>query len=47
MKVELEGGEVLSAEWVEVWHENGTILIGTGDDLKTCELNELSKIEKE
>ena len=46
MKVQLESGEVFNAEWVEVWHENNTVLIGTGDDLKTCELNELSKIEE-
>lgn len=30
MKVKLESGDVLIAEWVELWHENNTVLVGAG-----------------
>jgi len=46
MKVKLESGEVLSAKWVELWHENNTVLVGVGDDVETYELNEISKIKE-
>lgn len=47
MKIKLESGEVLIAEWVELWHENNTVLVGAGDNVETYELNEISKIEEQ
>ena len=47
MKIKLECGETLIAEWVELWHENNTVLVGTGDDAQTYSIGEIDKITKE
>ena len=48
MKVKLESGEVLIAEWVELWHENNAVLIGTGDeDGRHYEARKLTQAVKE
>lgn len=46
MKVKLENGETLNAEWVELWHENNTVLVGTGDDAQTYSIGEIDKVER-
>ena len=44
MEVKLENGEVLKAEWIEVWHENNTILVETRDDVLKFSLEEIDTI---
>lgn len=45
MEVKLENGEVLQAEWIEVWRENNTILVGTRDDVLKFSLEEIDTIK--
>ena len=45
MEVKLENGEVLQAEWIEVWRENNTILVGTIDDVLKFSLEEIDTIK--
>ena len=44
MKVKLENGEVLKAEWVEVWREDNSILVGTKDDVLKLSLEDIDTI---
>ena len=44
MKVKLENGEVLNAEWIEVWREDNSILVGTRDDVLKFSLEEIDVI---
>lgn len=46
LHVRLEDGGSVLADWVELWHENNTVLIGTGGNVETYKLNEISKIEE-
>ena len=45
MEVKLENGEVLQAEWIEVWRENNSILVGTIDDVLKFSLEEIDTIK--
>ena len=45
MEVKLENGEVLQAEWIEVWRENNTILVETRDDVLKFSLEEIDTIK--
>ena len=45
MEVKLENGEVLKAEWIEVWRENNSILVGTRDDVLKFSLEEIDTIK--
>lgn len=47
MKVILEDGGEISADWVELWHENNTVLVGVGGDAQTYSIGEIDKITKE
>ena len=40
MEVKLENGEVLQAEWIEVWREDNSIVVGTRDDVLKFSLEE-------
>ena len=44
MEVKLENGEVLKAEWIEVWREDNSILVGTKDDVLKCSLEDRDTI---
>ena len=46
LRVRLEGGGSVLADWVEVWHENNTVLVGTGDDAQTYSIGEIDKVER-
>lgn len=46
LRVRLEDGGSVLADWVEIWHENNTVLMGTKDDALTCSIGEIDKIEK-
>ena len=45
MEVKLENGEVLQAEWIEVWRENNSVLVGTRDDVLKFSLEEIDTIK--
>ena len=44
MKVKLENGEVLEAEWIEVWREDNSILVGAKDDVLKLSLEDIDTI---
>lgn len=46
LRVQLEDGGIVLADWVEVWHENTMVLVGTGDDAQTYSIGEINKVEK-
>lgn len=46
MLVKLEDGGAVVADWVEIWHENNTVLVGVGNDVQTYTINEIDKVEK-
>ena len=44
MEVKLENGKALQAEWIEFWHEDNSILVGTRDDVLKFSLEEIDTI---
>lgn len=47
MRIKLENGEVLQANWVEFWHENNSVLVGVKDDVLEFKQEEIDKVEEE
>lgn len=46
MLVKLEDGGAVVANWIEIWHENNTVLVGTDDEAQVFSVGEINKIER-